>query len=590
MLFGKKKAYQAPQQPAPVFVGANNVPPSAPPVPQSSFREDLRTVIGSGIRTKPRYAECWLVGSVGQLDIIEEYDTPSGHVVIGTAADGETEYNLIPTEYTCSDTVNGIIEHAIEEVRAGFRKAGGHADRFRMNLAVRDMLSGDSDTLLMACGGNAQAAEDLVSNICDIVYRYTVGLGVFDVLLDDPRLEDIYVDAPADRNRVHVTLSGIGGGNSHLRCRTNLVVERREIMNLICSLKRISGLPYCESNPVLETDMRDGAARATVVGYPLSPNGDAVSIRKHSSDPWTLTRLIANGTIDEYTAGLLSFLVQNRATLLVCGARGAGKSSLLSALMLEFDRSTRVLTIEDTRELPTQQMRSMGYKVQSMVVDDHMEGDSLTRANEALRVSLRMGESAIVLGEVRGEEVRTLYESMRTGRAGSSIMGTIHGDSAKSVFDRVVHDLGVSPEAFSATDVLVTVGTVTDRQTGAQTRRVNEIVATSDRAGKFVNMTGTRTMFQTPVMKRFLGTCALTDGEAAAEIEARGLLRQCLAEAGISDPQYLGPEWIGIANSYLYRNAGKTPENIVTGFREKYSLKPPESAAAGGAAATGGTA
>ena len=145
MLFGKKKAYQAPQQPAPVFVGANNVPPSAPPVPQSSFREDLRTVIGSGIRTKPRYAECWLVGSVGQLDIIEEYDTPSGHVVIGTAADGETEYNLIPTEYTCSDTVNGIIEHAIEGVRAGFRKAGGHADRFRMNLAVRDMLSGDSD-------------------------------------------------------------------------------------------------------------------------------------------------------------------------------------------------------------------------------------------------------------------------------------------------------------------------------------------------------------------------------------------------------------------------------------------------------------
>jgi hypothetical protein len=232
----------------------------------------------------------------------------------------------------------------------------------------------------------------------------------------------------------------------------------------------------------------------------------------------------------------------------------------------------------------------MGYKVQSMVVDDHMEGDTLSRANEALRVSLRMGESAIVLGEVRGEEVRTLYESMRTGRAGSSIMGTIHGDSAKSVFDRVVHDLGVSPEAFSATDVLVTVGTVTDRQTGAQTRKVNEIVATSDRAGRFVNMTGTRTMFQTPVMKRVLGTCALTEAEAASEIEARGLLRQCLAEAGASDPQYLGPEWIGIANGYLGRNAGKTPENIVTGFREKYSLKPPESAPSGGAAAAGGTA
>jgi type IV secretory pathway ATPase VirB11/archaellum biosynthesis ATPase len=56
--------------------------------------------------------------------------------------------------------------------------------------------------------------------------------------------------------------------------------------------------------------------------------------------------------LDEYTAGLLSFLVQNRAAFLVCGARGAGKSSLLSALMFEFPKSQRILSIEDTMELP----------------------------------------------------------------------------------------------------------------------------------------------------------------------------------------------------------------------------------------------
>ncbi|MBO5519915.1 MAG: type II/IV secretion system ATPase subunit [Candidatus Methanomethylophilus sp.] len=574
MFSARKKRQNFVQQNGPVFVGTDNIPPSSPPVPQSSFREDLKTVIGTGLRTKPRYAECWLVGNVGQLDIIEEYDTPNGHVVIGTASDGETEYNLLPTEYTCSDTVNSVIENSIEEIRRGFRKSGAYTDRFRMNLAVRDVLSADSDTLLMACGGNAQAAEGLASNICDIVYRYTVGLGVFDVLLDDPRLEDIYVDAPCDKNRIHVTLSGIMGGNSHLRCRTNLVVERREIMNLICALKRMSGLPYCESNPVLETDMRDGNARATVIGYPLSPNGDAVSIRKHSSDPWTITRLIANGTIDAYTAGLLSFLVQNRATLLICGARGAGKSSLLSAMMLEFDKSTRILTIEDTRELPTQQMRSLGYKVQSMVVDDHMDGDSLSRANEALRVSLRMGESAIILGEVRGEEAKTLYESMRTGRAGSSIMGTIHGDSAKSVFDRVVHDLGIQPEAFMATEVLVTVGTFADRATGAQSRRISEIAATSDRVGKFTEMSGTKAMFQTPVMRRISSNTGMSQKEIENDIEARAQLRRILAESGKNDPQYLEPEWIGIANSYLDRNAGKEADVIAAGFRDKYGLRP----------------
>ena len=115
-------------------------------------------------------------------------------------------------------------------------------------------------------------------------------------------LHDIYIDAPCDRNRIHVTMSGVGESNSHVRCRTNLVVDRREVDNLINVLKRESGLPFCESSPVLETDMKAHDARATVVGYPMSPNGDAVAIRKHSSNPWTLTRLIANGTVDAANA------------------------------------------------------------------------------------------------------------------------------------------------------------------------------------------------------------------------------------------------------------------------------------------------
>ena len=553
-------------------VGMNNVPASAPPVPQDGFREGMRNLINGNLRTKPRYADCWLLGNLGQIDMAEEYDTPSGHVIIGTSPDGETEYNLTPTEYTCSDTVNGIIERTLEEIRRRYRSEGGRFDRFRVNTMVRDILAKDSRTLLMACNGDVNAAEDMNSRICDIAYRYAFGLGVFDVLLSDPRLEDIYVDAPCDRNRIHITLSGMKGGNGHTRCRTNLMVDRREVQNLICYLKRTSGLPFNETSPVLETDMKEYNARATVVGFPLSPNGDAVAIRKHSTEPWTLTRLIANGTMDPQTAGLLSFLVQNRAAILVCGSRGAGKSSLLSALMFEFPLSQRILTIEDTPELPGEQMRRMGYKVQSMLVDERLEGDSLSRANEALRVSLRLGESAIILGEVRGEEAKMLYESMRTGRAGSSIMGTIHGDSAKSVYDRVVHDMGISPEAFMATDVLITVGTTRDRKTGTQTRQVNEFVATSNRRGVFTDLSDMRKALKTPVMNRALSTCGLTGTEAEEEIRARGEIRGYLAEAGKENPQYLGPEWVCISNEYIDRNAGKTCEALVSGFRQKYPV------------------
>lgn len=532
------------------------------------FMDDFRIFAPADTRTKPLYSDCWLIGTPDILEKIEEYDTESGHVVIGIAPDGETEYNLTPSEYTGSDAINAIIEELIAKVRDEYRRNGGRGDRFFINTLTADLLSKYADTVMVSCGGNTQEVMEMNRRISDIVYRYTVGLGVFDILLSDSRLEDIYIDAPCDKNRIHVTLNGVDGSNGHCRCRTNLIVDQREVTNLIAHLKKESGLPFSQSSPVLETDMGTYGARATVVGYPLSPNGNAVALRKHSAVPWTLTRLLANGTVDSYTAGLLSFLVQNRAAFLICGARGAGKSSLMSAMMFEFPLSQRILTVEDTLELPSDNMRRMGYKVQSILVDERIEGSSLSRANEALRVSLRLGESAIVLGEVRGEEAKTLYESMRTGRAGSSIMGTIHGDCAMSVYERVVHDIGISPETFMATDVLITVGTFRDRNTGAQSRKVCELVATADRTGEFLDLTG-GDIFSTPVMRRVLSTCMMSEDEAKAEIEARGRIRALLAEAGKKDPEYLGPEWISIANSYVNRNAGKTPEDIESGFLQK---------------------
>ncbi|MCL1811597.1 MAG: Flp pilus assembly complex ATPase component TadA, partial [Methanomassiliicoccaceae archaeon] len=351
---------------------------------QRSLLEGLILLSENNVRSKPVYADCWLIGKKDDLEDTFAYDSPGGGVTIGTALDGETEYNLTPVEYSYPDSMNAVIEKVIEGIRERYRAKGGRMDKQSVTAAARGILLEYSDTIEAVFGRDTDTVEKIIEDICGIVYRYTVGMGVFEVLLSDPKLEDIYIDAPCDRNRIHVTMNGIAGSNSHIKCRTNLVVDKKEVMNLINILKRDSGLQFCESNPILETDIKTHDARATVVGYPMSPNGDAVAIRKHSVRPWTLTRLIANGTMDPRIAGLLSFLVDNRATFLICGARGAGKSSLLSSLMFEFPLSQRILTIEDTMELPTAQMRKMGYKVQSMLIDDRMGGNNLSRSDEAL--------------------------------------------------------------------------------------------------------------------------------------------------------------------------------------------------------------
>ncbi|MCL2295778.1 MAG: type II/IV secretion system ATPase subunit [Methanomassiliicoccaceae archaeon] len=538
---------------------------------QGSMLDSLICLSGNNIRSKPVYADCWLVGKKGDLENPFDYDSPGGRVTIGTASDGETEYNLTPVEYSYPDSVNAVIEMVILEIRERYKTKGGRIDKHNIIATARGILMDYTDTIEAVFGRDTDAVEKVIEEMCDIVYRYTVGIGVFDVLLADPKLEDIYIDAPCDRNRIHVTMNGISGNNSHIKCRTNLVVDKKEVMNLINILKRDSGLQFCESNPILETDIKTHDARATVVGYPMSPNGDAVAIRKHSVRPWTLTRLIANGTMDPRVAGLLSFLVDNRSTFLICGARGAGKSSLLSAMMFEFPLSQRILTIEDTMELPSSLMRKMGYKVQSMLIDSRIGGDNLSRADEALRVSLRMGESAIVLGEVRGEEARTMYQSMRTGRAGSSIMGTIHGDSARSVYERVVHDMNISPEAFMATDILVTLGTIKDRRTGNQIRKVNEVVATGDKTGEFMDISDSTALFSSPVMRRVLSTSQMSRADITKEIRARALVRSFLGEMGKTyGEEYLGPEWIGIANDHVSRSQAKTAEDVLVSFKAKF--------------------
>ena len=542
--------------------------PSVPPVMESLARIERRSV-----KSKPAYADTWAVGSKDDLTVTEQYETDAASVVIGTAEDGEIEYNIIPNEYSYPQELDSLVAEAIQHLRDEYRRTGGCMDRMRALSIAEDFLWNNEPTISELISKDC-SMKDAVSELSEVVYRYTIGNGIFDVLLADGRLEDIYVDAPCEKNRIHVTLNKVNGSNSHVRCRTNLIAEQREMRNLITMLMRISGLPFCESNPILETDMGDSDARATVVGYPMSPNGDSLAIRKHSKIPWTLTRLVGNGTIDPYTAGLLSFLVANRSTILVCGARGAGKSSLLTALLFEFPISQRILTIEDTLELPGKKLRSMGYKVQSMLIDDRNGEAAEKRADEALRVSLRLGESAIILGEVRGEEAKTLYQSMSTGRAGSSILGTIHGDCAQTVYNRVTNDLQVSPESFMETDFIITLGTIRERGTDRQVRTMTEFVSTGDKPGKFSDVSTMKSLMKSRRFERIANINSIRVIDAVNEINARAGLRKFLAEMGRTRGDgFYGPEWIVLANDHLkkcYTSGMTDADEIVKAFEDRF--------------------
>jgi Flp pilus assembly CpaF family ATPase len=175
-------------------------------------------------------------------------------------------------------------------------------------------------------------------------------------------------------------------------------------------------------------------------------------------------------------AGLISFLVDGARTMLVAGTRGSGKTSVLSALMVEIMRKFRVITVEDTLELPVEYLKNIGYNILPMKVRSAIMGEKAeVSAEDGIRTSLRLGDSALIIGEVRSKEALALYESMRIGALANVVAGTIHGDSPYGVFDRVVNDLKVPRTSFKATDIILIAGKVRSSDQITENRRLTTI-------------------------------------------------------------------------------------------------------------------
>ncbi len=139
----------------------------------------------------------------------------------------------------------------------------------------------------------------------------------------------------------------------------------------------------------------------------------------------------------------------------------AHNSSMLGALMLEILSKYRIIVLEDVLELPVDTLRKLNYDILRMKVRAALlKTTTEVPADEGIRTSLRLGDSCLIIGEVRSVEVKALYEAMRVGALANVVAGTIHGASPYAVFDRVVNDLDVPVTSFKATDIVLVVNPV----------------------------------------------------------------------------------------------------------------------------------
>ena len=358
-------------------------------------------------------------------------------------------YHLIPPENTLSEDHNILLNLA----RSVLVEHQPNAEEFVDTERTRQVFFNISRDLLqdLAQTKKIQLEFSEINKLANILVRHTIGFGLVEVLLQDKKLHDISLNAPIPLTPIFVM------HQDYDECLTNILPSQEDIDSWAAKFRLISGRPLDEANPILDTQLEIGKIRAriAIVQRPLSPEGLAYSIRRHREEPWTLPLFIQNKMINPFAAGLLSFMIDGSRTLLVAGTRSSGKTSLLGSMMLEIIPKFRVIVIEDSLELPVDSLRKLGYDILRMKVRSALlKTTAEMSADDGIRTSLRLGDSCLIIGEVRSVEARALYEAMRIGALANVVAGTIHGASPYAVFDRVVNDLEFPTTSFKATDLI----------------------------------------------------------------------------------------------------------------------------------------
>lgn len=379
-------------------------------------------------------------------------------------------YHISPPEFRLSEEKYQILDQARTIIAEHKPEKSEFVDPERM----RNVFFNVGLDLVEELAGfkNINLRQKEIEELTRILVRYTVGFGLIEVLLQDERIQDITINSPMGQIPIFVV------HQDYDYCVTNIMPTITEGDSWASKLRLMSGRPLDEANPILDTELiiPGATARVAVISPPINPTGLAYALRRHRDKPWTLPLLVNNNMISPLAAGALSFLIDGSRTMLVAGTRSAGKTSVLGAIMTEIMRKYRMITIEDTLELPVGALRKLGFNIQSMKVAAALtKGTNEVPADEGIRTTLRLGDSSLIVGEVRSTEARALYEAMRVGALANVVAGTIHGDSPYGVFDRVVNDLGVPRTSFKATDIMVVANPIKSADGLHRWRRVTQI-------------------------------------------------------------------------------------------------------------------
>lgn len=262
--------------------------------------------------------------------------------------------------------------------------------------------------------------DDHVLRLRDQLRSDVLGAGPLETLLADPGVTDVLVNG----------LDGVWVDRGHGLERRDLVFsDAAQVRRLAVRLATLAGRRLDESQPFVD-GLLPGGIRLHAILPPLVETAAHLSLRIPRDNGLDLAGLQESGAVDASGARVLAELIAARVAFVISGGTGSGKTTLLAALLRQVPAHERIVIVEDVRELRVGHPHVVRLEGRSA----NVEGSGEIALPVLVRQSLRMRPDRLVVGEVRGAEVRELLTALNTGHDGGC--GTIHANTSADVVAR----------------------------------------------------------------------------------------------------------------------------------------------------------
>lgn len=289
------------------------------------------------------------------------------------------------------------------------------------------------------------------------------GLGGLQRLIDDPTVEDVFVNG-CDNVWVRTT-------DGRLHQSGPVAASDADLVELVRAAAARSGQEerrFDRGSPGLSLRLPGGQRLFAVMAVSKRPS---VSIRRNVLDKVTLDDLVDRGEITIALRELISAMVRARKNLVIGGGTGAGKTTLLRAAAGAIAPHERIVTVEDAYELGLDEDTDAHPNTVALQQrEPNIEGVGGIDMSTMVKWGLRMRPDRVIVGESRGAEAVPMLLAMSQGNDGS--MCTLHASSSKQALTRLAMYVMQAPERFTfdaanvligqAVDFVIHLGTATD--------------------------------------------------------------------------------------------------------------------------------